>query len=93
MAEGNRYARTIAGSLELFVGAYFITFGTLAILFFEKRGARNFSYIAGAFAFFGTLLVWRAEKLLGWHRWMFWVLVGALLVIPIVWYLPIFKLH
>ncbi|HSP16616.1 MAG TPA: hypothetical protein VLV78_17860 [Thermoanaerobaculia bacterium] len=46
--------------------------------------------MAGIAALFGALLVLRAERLLGWHRWMFWVLVGALLIVPVVWYLPLF---
>ena len=92
MAEnGNRYARLIAGTLELFVGAYFICFGTLAILFFQRRGNQNLSLASGIVALFGTFLVLRAERLLEWRwRWMFWFLVGALLIVPVVWYLPLF---
>ncbi len=87
----NRFARLIAGTLELIVGAYLIAFGTLAILFFEKRGHRNFSLSAGVAALFGTFLVLRAERLLAWRRrWILWFLIGALLIVPVVWYLPLF---
>jgi hypothetical protein len=77
--------------LELFVGAYLITFGTLAIFFFEKRGHRNYSLFAGVAALFGAFLVLRAERLLAWRRrWILWTLIGAMLIVPLVWYLPLF---
>ncbi len=49
------------------------------------------SFAAGIAALLGTFLVLRAERLLGWRRrWMLWLLIGAMLTVPVVWYLPIF---
>jgi hypothetical protein len=86
--KGNRFARVIAGTIELFCGAYFVTFGSLAILYFERRGNRMYSLYAAAGALFGLFLVLRADRLLGWHRGIFWILALAMLIVPIVWYVP-----
>ena len=80
--------RTTAGNIELFLGVYFVTFGSLAALFFKTRSHPNRALIAAVAALFGFLLILRARKLLDWNRWFFWFVVIALISIPVVWFAP-----
>ena len=92
--EGNRFARVIAGTIEMFVGAYFITFGSLAAVYFLRMSHPNRAMLAAAGALFGALLVFRAERMLGWKRWFFVLMIVPLLVVPIVWYIrPLILRH
>lgn len=84
----NRFARLIAGTIWMFLGSYFVTFGVLAILYFEHFGRRTASMWSGAAALFGALLVFRAERLLGWKRWFYWLLIMVMLGVTIVWFAP-----
>ena len=84
----NRYHRLIAGTIEIFLGAYFITFGSMAALYFFHMQYPRRAMIALAAALFGALLVFRAQRMLGWKRWFFWFVALPLLIAPIVWYLP-----
>jgi hypothetical protein len=83
-----RHARVIAGTIELFLGAYFMTFGSLAVLYFARQGLQTAAMIGAAGALCGVLLVFRAERLLGWRRWLFWLVIVPMIVVPIAWYLP-----
>jgi len=87
-AARNRYSCLIAGTIELVVGAYFTAFGSLAAVFFNHTQHPNRALMAGAGALFGVLLVFRARRLLGWGRWLVWLVIVPLLVVPIVWYAP-----
>ena len=92
--EGNRIARVIAGTIELFVGAYFVTFGALAAVYFWETQYPRRAMAAVVGALFGALLVFRAERMLGWKRWFFLVMIVPLLIIPIVWYIrPLIARH
>jgi hypothetical protein len=82
-----RFYRVIAGTIELFVGAYCWTFGSLAIFYFAHMRSPNKALLAGAGALFGALLILRAQRLLGWRRWFFWLFTLPLLIVPIVWYI------
>lgn len=82
-----RFYRVIAGTLELFVGAYCWTFGSLAIFYFVRRESPNKALFCAAGALFGALLILRAQRLLGWKRWIFWLIALPLLIVPIVWYI------
>ena len=91
---GNRIARVIAGTIEMFVGAYFVTFGLLAAVYFVEMSRPNRALLAAAGALFGALLVFRAERMLGWKRWFFLIMIIPLLIIPIVWYIrPLILRH
>jgi hypothetical protein len=83
----NRYC-LVAGTIELFLGAYFTTFGSLAALYFERTRHPNVALLSGAGALFGVLLVFRARRLLGWRRWLFYLVIVPMLVVPIAWYIP-----
>lgn len=83
---GNRFARVIAGTIEMFLGAYFITFGALAAIYFFQMSRPNRALLSVAGALFGALLVFRAERMLGWKRWVFQLIILPLLIVPIVWY-------
>ena len=92
--EGNRFARIIAGTIEMFVGAYFITFGTLAAVYFFEMSRPNRALLSLAGALFGALLVFRAERMLGWKRWFFLLLIIPMLIVPILWYIrPLLARH
>lgn len=83
-----RHWRTIAGTMELFLGAYFATFGSLASLWLLRRGLQTAALLGTAGALFGVLLVFRAQRMLGWRRWIFWLVIVPMIVVPIAWYLP-----
>lgn len=83
-----RFWRTAAGNIELFLGVYFVTFGSLAALFFKSHSHPLRALIAAVAALFGFLLILRARKLLDWNRWFFWFVVIALISIPVVWFAP-----
>ncbi len=72
----------------MFLGAYFMTFGSLAIVYFLNTNRRTYAMWCGAGALFGALLVARAERLLGWKRCFYWLLVIVMLVVTIVWFAP-----
>jgi hypothetical protein len=80
--------RTLAGNLELFLGAYFVAFGFLAVLYFTRLENRDGVLVAAAGILTGWLLVWRAARLLAWRRWVFWVVTLLMILIPIVWLVP-----
>jgi hypothetical protein len=93
MAE-NRIARVIAGTIEMFVGAYFVTFGALATVYFYETQHTRRALAAIVGALFGALLVFRAERLLGWKRWFFLIMIVPLLIIPVIWYIrPLIARH
>ena len=72
----------------MFLGSYFMTFGSLAVVYFVNMNRRAPAMWCGAGAFFGALLVIRAERLLGWKRWFYWLLVMVMLVVTIGWFAP-----
>ncbi len=84
----SRHYRALAGNLELFLGAYFIAFGFLAMLYFTRLDARNGIVASAAGVLLGLLLVLRARSLLGWHRWIFWFVVLLMIGLPIAWLAP-----
>jgi hypothetical protein len=87
MKEANRYWRAVAGNLELFLGAYLISFGILAVLFFARRGNKNAALGSAAGALVGLLFAIRARRLLGWHRWIYWPIVFLLSTVTIGWFI------
>ncbi|HEY3056319.1 MAG TPA: hypothetical protein VGK31_10360 [Thermoanaerobaculia bacterium] len=86
MKRDNRYWRSMAGNIELFLGCYFISFGFLAVLYFLRRGSRNHVLLSLVGTLAGALLVMRARRMLGWHRWFFWPVVILVIMTPIAWY-------
>ncbi len=80
--------RTAAGNVELFVGVYFVTFGALAAMFFERRSHPLRAMGSIAVALFGVLLIFRARRLLDWNRWIFWIAVLVLICVPVAWFAP-----
>ena len=86
--EGNRHFRNLAGNLELFLGAYFVAFGILAVLFFSKTPNRTGIMASSGSVLLGTLLILRARRLLLWHRWVFWTVALVIIAVPIAWLLP-----
>ena len=86
--EGNRHFRNLAGNLELFLGAYFVAFGILAVVFFSGTHNRTPVMVSAVSVLFGTLLVLRARRLLSWHRWVFWIVTLLIIAAPIAWLLP-----
>ena len=72
----------------MFLGAYFTTFGALAIIYFTRMDRRTPAMLSGAAVLFGVLLIARAERLLGWKRWFYWLLIIVMLVVTIAWFGP-----
>lgn len=89
VARGNRHYRVIAGTLELLIGAYCVTFGVLATFVFSRMHHVTIARLSVAASLFGVLLVFRSGRLLGWKRWFFWLMTLPLLAIPIMKYLPV----
>jgi len=90
----NRFARIVAGTIEMFLGAYFVTFGALAAIYFFEMQRPNRAMLSVAGALFGGLLVFRAERMLGWKRWFFLIMIVPMLIVPIVWYVrPLIARH
>jgi len=83
-----RLLQSAAGNIELFVGAYFVTFGILASMFFARRNHPNRAMLTIGVALFGALLIFRARRLLDWNRWIFWTVVLLLISVPIAWFAP-----
>jgi hypothetical protein len=84
-----RHYRTIAGNLEFFLGAYFIDFGLLGLLFFSRRfNDRDGMYASAAAIVVGLLLMVRARYLLAWHRAIFWLIAILATVVPVTLLLP-----
>lgn len=81
----SRTYRIVAGNLELFCGAYFVAFGTLAAVYFTHMHRPHVAMLCGTTALVGVLLVFRAGRLLGWKRWLFWLVVLIITMVPIVW--------
>ena len=79
--------RRIAGNLELFIGAYFVAFGTLAAIYFQSRHhpIRALVCIAGVLT--GMLFLARANRLLAWRSWLYWTLATVMVIVPIAWLL------
>ena len=77
--------RRIAGNLELFCGAYFVAFGTLAAIFFRDHHRPRVAMICGAAALAGLLLITRASRLLAWRPWVYWTIAMILMIAPVVW--------
>lgn len=88
MAKDNRHWRVLAGSLELFLGAYFVAFGLLGLLFFARLESRNGIFGSAAAIIVGLLLLLRAEQLLAWHRLLFWLVVTLAIAVPVALLLP-----
>ncbi len=84
----NPHYRALAGTLELFLGAYFIDFGFVAILFFARKENPDGMLLSAAGALCGALLVLRARRLLAWHRWIFWFVTVVIILVPIGWFVP-----
>ncbi|HKB81191.1 MAG TPA: hypothetical protein VKH35_15895 [Thermoanaerobaculia bacterium] len=84
----HRHYRNIAGTIEFFLGVYFLDFGFLAGLFFLRQLNRTAVMLAAAGALFGILLIFRAGRLLAWHRWFFWFLTTISILVPIGWFIP-----
>ena len=82
-----RFYRVIAGTIELFVGAYCWTFGVLAVVYFRMMHAPNKALLSAAGALFGALLIFRAQRMLRWKRWIFFLITLPLMIVPIVWYI------
>ena len=92
--ERNRFARVVAGTIEMFLGAYFVTFGALAAIYFLQMQRPNRAMLSVAGALFGGLLVFRAERMLGWKRWFFLLIMIPMLIVPVVCYLrPLIARH
>ena len=85
----SRHFRSIAGNIELFLGAYLVTFGFLAALFFARVANRNAVLLSSAGMLIGGLLVLRARRLLAWNRWLFWIVAVLMISVPIVWFTPV----
>lgn len=81
----SRTYRVVAGNLELFCGAYFVAFGTLAAFYFARIRRPHVAMLSAAAALIGVLLVFRASRLLGWKRWLFWIVAAILMIVPIAW--------
>jgi hypothetical protein len=89
MKRDNRYWRAVAGNLELFLGGYLMSFGILAVLFFARRENRNAALLSAVGVLIGALFVMRAQRLLGWHRWIFWFIVFLMITVPTAWFIPV----
>ncbi len=87
MKRDNRHWRVLAGNIELFLGCYFVSFGFLAALFFLRRDKLNFALLSAVGSLAGVLLVMRARRMLGWHRWFFWLVMLLMILAPIAWYI------
>ena len=84
-----RHYRTIAGNLELFIGAYLIDFGLLGLLFFSRRfHDRNGQYGSAAAIIVGLLLIVRARNMLAWHSLIFWIIAALAIAAPVAILLP-----
>lgn len=84
-----RHFRTIAGNLEFFLGAYFIDFGLLGLLFFSHRfHDRDGMFASAAAIVVGLLLIVRARDLLAWHRAIFWLVATLAIAVPVALLLP-----
>jgi hypothetical protein len=81
----NPHFRRIAGNLEFFVGAYLVTFGSLAAVYFERTRRPSNVPFALVGALIGMLLIFRAGRLLGWRPWIYWTVVLISIVVPIAW--------
>lgn len=86
-ADRTRHYRTIAGTLELFLGAYFLDFGAMAAIFFALGKNIHAVMLAVAGALFGILLIVRAVRMLNWHRWILTVTIILIVAVPVVWLL------
>jgi hypothetical protein len=84
----SRHYRVLAGNLELFVGAYFVGFGFLAVLFFIRFPNPMGMWLAAAAIPLGWVLIWRAAHLLAWRRWVYWLVVALAVGVPVAWLLP-----
>ncbi len=85
----NRW-RSTAGSLELFLGAYFVACGCLAILFFLSLQNRDGALLSAVGLLFGILLIFRAAHLLAWRPWIFRSFALILILAPVIWVAPAF---
>ncbi|HEX9407660.1 MAG TPA: hypothetical protein VF975_10120 [Thermoanaerobaculia bacterium] len=85
----SRHWRTIAGNLELFLGAYFIGFGLLGLLYFLRLHDRNGRFGSAAGIVIGLLLLLRARKVLAWHRAVFWLVALLCVAVPVGLLLPV----
>ena len=86
-AERNRHYRAVAGTLELFLGAYFLDFGAIAAIFFARGQNLHAVMLALAGALLGILLIFRSGRLLAWHRWVFRITIIVSIAVPIGWLL------
>jgi len=84
----SRHYRTIAGNLEFFLGAYLIDFGILGLVFFSRFVNRDGRYASAAAIVLGFLLLVRAQRMLGYHRAIFWLISLLAIVVPVGLLLP-----
>jgi hypothetical protein len=85
---GNRHWRSIAGNLELFIGAYLVDLGLLGLLFFHRIGSRNGMFGSAAAIVVGLMLLSRARLVLAWHGAIFWMVTLLAIVVPVGILLP-----
>lgn len=83
-----RHWEVLAGHLELFLGAYFMGFGLLGLLYFYRHHSRNGVYGSTTAVLVGLLLLLRARTLLAWHDWIFWPVVVLAVAVPVGWLTP-----
>jgi len=77
--------RLIAGNVELFLGAYFMGFGFLGLLFFINRDG---VFGSAAAVIIGLLVLLRARQLLDWHVAIFWLVALLAVSVPVGLLLP-----
>ncbi len=83
-----RHWEVLAGHLELFLGAYFMGFGLLGLLYFYRVHSRNGLYGSTTAVLVGMFLLVRARTLLAWHDWIFWLVAVLAVAIPVGWLTP-----
>lgn len=88
MNRAKRHYQALAGSLYLFLGAYFVAFGFLAVLWFIRFTNQRGVLLSIAGMLLGTLLALRSQRLLDWNRWIFWIVTTLIITIPILWLAP-----
>ena len=72
--------RIVAGNLELFLGAYFMGFGFLGLIFFTNRDG---IFGSAAAIVIGLMVLLRARQLLDWHGAFFWLVALLAVSVPV----------
>ncbi len=88
MNDNRRHWQVLAGNLELFLGAYFMGFGSLGLLFFARLHSRDGLFGSAIAVLVGMLILLRAQTLLSWHRWVFWSVAVLAVSIPVALLVP-----